>query len=193
MNDDFINKHSSKIGFLFVSFIVIASGYVTQVLPCQTQNYLQHSVMGKHLIGWLICFLFIMLEGGWSFNMTTQNKADVDWSNGNVLDTLAFGLGLYLIFLFTAKMELMTNSILMVLLFIVYATNTQRLYWHNRELITDDENKRLIDITRYTLIASIIVFFFGITRYMIRQKKQYGKHFSILTFISGSEKCHSLK
>ena len=134
-----------------------------------------------------------MLEGGWSFDMTTQNKSDVDWSNGNVLDTLVFGLGLYLIFLFTAKMELITNSILMVLLFIVYATNTQRLYWHNRELITDDENKQLINITRYTLIASVIVFLFGITKYVIRQKKQYGKHFSIITFVSGSEKCHSLK
>jgi len=170
MNSNFIDKHSSKIGFLFVAFIVISSGYVTQVLPCQTQNYLKNSVMGKHIISWLICFLFIMLEGGWSFDMNTQNKSDVNWSNGNVLDTLVFGLGIYLILLFTAKMNIITNAILMLLLFCVYAINTQRLYWYNRELINDDKNKLLIDITKYTLAGSIIVFLYGIIRYIIKKK-----------------------
>ena len=193
MNSNFIDKHSSKIGFLFVAFIVIASGYVTQVLPCQTQNYLKNSVMGKHIIGWLICFLFIMLEGGWSFDMNTQNKSVVDWSNGNVLDTLVFGLGIYLILLFTAKMNIITNAILMLLLFCVYAINTQRLYWYNRELINDDKNKLLIDITKYTLFGSIIVFLYGIIRYIIKKKKQYRKHFSIKTFILGNVICRSLK
>ena len=103
--DNMISTHASKIGFLFISWMVVASGYVTQVLPCQTQNYLQNGTLGKHLIGWLICFLFIMLEGGWSFNMDEQNKSDVDWSNGNVKDTLIFGGGLYLAFLLTAKMK----------------------------------------------------------------------------------------
>ena len=193
MNSNFIDKHSSKIGFLFVAFIVIASGYVTQVLPCQTQNYLKNSVMGKHIIGWLICFLFIMLEGGWSFDMNTQNKSVVNWSNGNVLDTLVFGLGIYLILLLSAKMNIITNAILMLLLFCVYAINTQRLYWYNRELINDDKNKLLIDITKYTLAGSIIVFLYGIIRYIIKKKKQYRKHFSIKTFILGKVICRSLK
>ena len=96
---ELINKYASKLGFLFVCIMIIASGYVTQVLPCQTQVYLQNGMMGKHIIGWLICFLFIMLEGGWSFNMEEQEKAEVDWSNGNAIDTLIFGAGLYIIFL----------------------------------------------------------------------------------------------
>ena len=54
--------------------MVIASRYVTEVLPCQVQNYLQDGIVGKHVIGWLICFLFIMLEGGWSFNMEGKIK-----------------------------------------------------------------------------------------------------------------------
>ena len=84
MDNKFIGEHTSKIAFLFVSFMVVAGGYVTQVLPCQTQNWLQNSFMGRHLIGWLICFLFIMLEGGWSFNMEQQDKAGVDWANGKL-------------------------------------------------------------------------------------------------------------
>ena len=98
MTTDLINVYASKLGFLFVCIMIIASGYVSQVLPCQTQVYLQNGMMGKHIIGWLICFLFIMLEGGWSFNMEEQEKASVDWSNGNAFDTLIFGGGLYIIF-----------------------------------------------------------------------------------------------
>ena len=90
-----IEKHVSKIAFLFISFVVVASGYVTQVLPCQTQYFLEHNVVVKHVIGILISFLFIMLEGGWSFDMEMQNKAPVDWSNGNVIDTMIFGVILY--------------------------------------------------------------------------------------------------
>ena len=127
ITDNLISTHASKIGFLFISFMVVASGYVTQVLPCQTQSYLQEGMIGKHIIGWLICFLFIMLEGGWSFNMDEQNKAGVDWSNGNVLDSLVFGSMLYSIFLLTSKMKLMPNIILYSLLFSVYLINTQQL------------------------------------------------------------------
>lgn len=193
LNNELIGTHTSKIGFLFVSFIVIAAGYVTQVLACQTQSWLQNSFMGKHVIGWLICFLFIMLEGGWSFDMKTQNKSDVDWASGNVLDTLVFGLGLYLVFLLTAKMEIYTNGLLMLLLFLVYGMNTQRLYWKKRELITEDKNNQMIDITKYTIVASIIVFIYGIIHYFLKKKKEYGKRFNLLMFFFDSEPCHSIK
>ncbi len=193
MDNKFIGEHTSKIAFLFVSFMVVAGGYVTQVLPCQTQNWLQNSFMGRHLIGWLICFLFIMLEGGWSFDMATQKKSDVDWASGNVLDTLVFGLGLYLIFLFTAKMNLVNNGILMLLLFFVYGLNAQRLFWYKRELITEDKNNQLIEITKYTLITSIFVFLYGIINYMIKKKKEYGKRFSLFMFFFDDENCHSVK
>lgn len=193
LNNELIGTHTSKIGFLFVSFIVIASGYVTQVLPCQTQSWLQNSFVGKHVIGWLICFLFIMLEGGWSFDMKTQNKSDVDWASGNVLDTLVFGLGLYLVFLLTAKMEIYTNGLLMLLLFLVYGMNTQRLYWKKRELITEDKNNQMIDITKYTIVASIIVFIYGIIHYFLKKKKEYGKRFNLLMFFFDSEPCRSIK
>ena len=148
MEGDLINKYASKLGFLFVCIMIIASGYVTQVLPCQTQVYLQNGMMGKHVIGWLICFLFIMLEGGWSFNMEEQEKADVDWSNGNVIDTLIFGGGLYIIFLLTAKMKLIPSTILYVLLFSIYLINTQRLYWTNRNIISSNQNDNMITMIK---------------------------------------------
>lgn len=192
MNNEFVGEQSSKIGFLVVSFIIIASGYVTQVLPCQTQKWFDNSFIGRHIIGWLICFLFIMLEGGWSFDMETQNKAPVDWSNGNVLDSLMFGLGLYLAFLLTAKMELIPNLLLMSVLFIIYLVNTQRLYWYNRKLIKEEENNKMINATKYMLMTSVAIFFYGIINYAIKKKKEYKNKFSLFIFLLDSEKCHSI-
>ncbi len=192
MNNEFVGEQSSKIGFLVVSFIIIASGYVTQVLPCQTQKWFDNSFIGRHIIGWLICFLFIMLEGGWSFDMETQNKAHVDWSNGNVLDSLMFGLGLYLAFLLTAKMELIPNLLLMSVLFIIYLVNTQRLYWHNRKLIKEEENNKMINAIKYMLMLSVAIFFYGIINYAIKKKKEYKNKFSLFMFLLDSEKCHSI-
>jgi hypothetical protein len=190
--DKLISVHASKIGFLFISFMVIASGYVTQVLPCQMQHYLQEGILGKHIIGWLICFLFIMLEGGWSFNMKEQNKEDVDWSNGNVLDTLVFGAGLYIIFLLTSKMKFIPNIILYLLLFSIYLINTQRLYWKKRKLIKEKENERMINSMKLCLIFSIIIFIYGFIDYFIYEKKKYGIQFSVFQFLFSGKKCSSL-
>ena len=193
MNNEFVGEQSSKIGFLVVSFIIIASGYVTQVLPCQTQKWFDNSFIGRHIIGWLICFLFIMLEGGRSFDMETQNKAPVDWSNGNVLDSLMFGLGLYLAFLLTAKMELIPNLLLMSVLFIIYLVNTQRLYWYNRKLIKEEENNKMVNVTKYMLMTSVAIFFYGIINYAIKKKKEYKNKFSLFIFLIDSEKCQSIQ
>jgi len=191
--DSIIKKEASKIGFLFISFVVIASGYVTQVLPCQTHNFLKHSTWGKHIIGILIMFLFIMLEGGWSFNMEQQDKAGVDWSNGNVIDTMIFGIALYGIFLLTSKMKLIPNAILYTLLFSVYLMNTQRLYWENREMINQEENERIVNMIKIALGTSVFVFFYGIIDYFIYEKNKHKTDFSIFTFLFSSKLCKSLE
>ena len=192
VKDHMIKNEASKIGFLFISFVVIASGYVTQVLPCQTHNFLQNSTFGKHIIGILIMFLFIMLEGGWSFNMKEQDKAGVDWSNGNVIDTMIFGILLYSVFLLTSKMKLIPNAILYTLLFSVYLINTQRLYWENREMINQEENDRMVEAIKIALGASLFVFIYGFIDYFIYEKKSYGKNFSVFQFLLHGKKCYSI-
>jgi len=193
MTSDLINKYASKLGFLFVCIMIIASGYVTQVLPCQTQVYLQNGMMGKHIIGWLICFLFIMLEGGWSFNMEEQEKAEVDWSNGNVIDTLIFGAGLYIIFLLTAKMKLIPSTILYVLLFSIYLINTQRLYWTNRNTISSNQNDNMITMIKTNATLAVGVFVYGIVEYVLYKKKEYGNEFSYIELLLTGKKCKSLE
>ncbi len=181
------------LAFLFISFIIITGGFVIQVLPCQTQYYLQNSIYGKHIVGILVCYLFIMLEGGLSFNMDLQNQHSVDYSNANAFSSLFFGFLLYVVFLLTAKMKLIPNSILFTLLFITYLLNTQRQYWINRDLINSDQNLYIQKFILILIGISIFTFFYGIIDYFIYQLKDKGKKFNLLSFILGSNNCKAIK
>ena len=182
----------SKLSFAFISYIVVASGYVTQVLPCQTQKFMTTNIMAKHIIGVLLCFMFIMLEGGWSFDLEVQEKAATDWSNGNVVDSLIYGVVLYTGFLLSAKMQIVPNLILYTLLFGVYFINTQISYLKNRELISEENHKKNRKLIELMLYLAAAVFVYGIVDYFFYQKKSYGHDFSILKFILGNNKCASL-
>jgi len=187
-----IENNISKIAFLFISFVVVSGGYVTQVLPCQTQRFMEDNIIAKHVIGIMISFLFIMMEGGWSFNMKEQKKAPVDWSNGNAIDSMIFGTILYFIFLLTSKMKLLPNLILFGMLFLVYLLNSQRMYWKNRNLISNENNKTFLNYIYICLIISTVVFVYGISEYIIYQINERKNEFDILKFIIGTNKCDSL-
>ncbi len=180
------------IAFLFISFVVISGGYVLQVLPCQTQKFLENSIIGKHIIGIILCFLFIMLEGGFSFNMIQQNQHDVDFLTANAIDSLFFSIVLYIIFLLTAKMKLITNTILFSILFITYLVSTQRLYWKNRDMINNNQNLFMINFTKFSIILAFFVFFYGLIDYFIYQIKDKGKDFNLFLFFFGVNKCKKI-
>lgn len=189
MIDNLVEKQTSKIAFLFVSFVVIAGGYVNQVLPCQTQNFLKNDVYAKHVIGFLISFIFIMLEGGWSFDMETQNKADVSWADGNALDSLVFAGILYTTFLFSAKMRLVPNIILYSLLFILYINNSQRLYWHKRDIIDNKQNTKMIRYNEIIIGLCVATFLYGVRDYFLYKKSKIPDSFSLKSFVIGYNKC----
>ena len=189
MANTIMNESVSRIAFLFIAFVIISSGYVTQVLPCQTQLFFENSIIAKHIVGVLISFMFIMLEGGWSFDKKIEDKAQVDWSNGNVMDSLVFGFVLYSVFLLTSKMKLIPNLILYSILFIVYLLNTQRLYWENRKLISEEKSETYLQYIKYMLILCSVVFLYGFIDYYKYQKVSYGKNFSMTRFFLGNSKC----
>lgn len=187
----FNDKDISKVLFLFVSYIIISSNYLTQVLPCQTQFFFKNNIYGKHIIGYLISFIFIMLVGGWSFDEKEENKAEIDWHNGNVLDTLVYAFLLYLIFVLSSKMKLVPNLILYGILFICYCLNTQKEYWKNRNLIEEETEKKIEDSVKALLGISIVILFYGIVDYYKYQKGKYKKQFSNYLFFLGDSKCKS--
>jgi hypothetical protein len=73
---------------MFVAYLVTGGGYANPVFSCSTQRYLTNNIYCKHIIGFGLFFMFIMLEGGWSFDQKEEDKHTVDWSNGNYFERL---------------------------------------------------------------------------------------------------------
>ena len=154
---DTIIKNISKIAFLFIVFAVIAGGVVQHILSCQMQKYLRDSEGAKHIVGIVMIFLFIMLEGGWDFDSEENAKAPIDWASGNALHTMAYALIIYAFFIIFSRNKLIPNIILFLLLFIVYLINTQRLYWKNRDRITEETSQKIIKFELLLIALSVIV------------------------------------
>ena len=192
LEGDRLTYNISKISFMFVAFLVIAGGYATQIFSCSTQRFLSNNIYGKHLIGIGLIFMFIMLEGGWDFDKKEQDKHAVDWSNGNCFDSMIYALGIYTLFLLSSKTRIAWNMGFFFLLFVLYVTNTQRLYYFNRKRITQETNNNILKGEKVVLYALPVLLLTGIADYYIYKTNQLGKNFRLYYFFLGNPVCTNL-
>ena len=183
----------NKIVFIFICFIVIAGGEVRQVLSCQMQKQLRDNGYLKHIIGILLIFTFIMLEGGWSFNKELESRKPVSWENGDSLSSLVYGVILYFVFLLTSKMNYKINIFVYILFFLLYIINTERLFLFERSVITNltNNNIKLVELT--LLIIALCTGVYGIIEYYLKQVKEYKNKFTLNNFLFGTKQCKGLK
>lgn len=187
------SKMLSKFAFIFLVFIVITSGYLKGILSCQMQSFLENIDGGKHVLGIVMVFVFIMLEGGWSFNEEENNMADNDWSSGNVIDSLIIGTIIYILFIISSKSRLAFNIVFFTIMFILYLINTQRSYYYIREIIKDETNDNILLVEKWIFVIGVIVLICGFIDYVIYQQKNYKSDFSWFLFLYGVSKCNKLK
>ena len=187
-----LTNNISKISFIFVAFLVAAGGYVTQIFSCSTQRYLNTNIYGKHLIGIGLIFIFIMLEGGFTFDKAERDMYPVDWSNGNCFDSMIYAFGIYIIFLLSSKMRLTWNTIFFTVLFILYITNTQRLYMYNRRKIDPNVNDNILIVEKVLLYSLPILLLIGVGDYYVFKTAQLGSKFSLYLFFLGNPTCRGL-
>jgi len=190
--DSYLEKNNAiaRISFIFVSFLVISGGYADQLLSCSIQKELKNNLLFKHIIGIGLIFMFIMLEGGWSFDIDEQNKEDISWSDGNSVDSLIYALILYVILLLSSKTRLTYNITFLILLFLVYMINTKRTYNYKRNLISEEMNKNIMYLEKLFIIILPIILFIGVTDYYLYKKNEFGKNFSSITFFFGKISCN---
>ena len=85
-----IERQFSKIAFIFLIFVVISGGFVQDILSCQMQSWLTNSLYARHIIGVIMIFVFIMLEGGWDMDKENEEAAPNDWSSGNTVHSFLY-------------------------------------------------------------------------------------------------------
>jgi hypothetical protein len=183
------NKSISKLAFVFIVFAVIAGGSISHVLSCQMQKLLMKSSLTKHIIGVLLIFLFIMLEGGWDFDREEQNKAPVDWASGNTVHSLFYAILIYIFFIISSKSKLKLNIILYTLLFIIYFIDSYRNYLLNRNKIPRKMNHILLKLEEILLISAFISLIWGFVDYYIYKKHTLKDFFSLKKFLFYTKSC----
>lgn len=188
-----ITDQIQKLAFIIVCFIIISGNSVSHLLSCQTQKFLKHNLYIQHIIGFLLIFIFIMLEGGWSFDTELQNRESVDWSNGNSFDTLMFSGILYVFFILMSKMKLVANMTLLFLLFVIYVLNSQREFLYKRNVIHYKDNILYTNYIYGLTLLALLVCIFGVYDYYIYQTLDYGENFNTFLFWFSTNQCYQLE
>jgi uncharacterized membrane protein YiaA len=186
----------SRFAFIFLIYVLVTSGYISDILSCQMKNFIKNNWYARHILAIILVFAFIMFEGGWDFDKSNEDKEPNNWASGNTIHSLIIGFIIYLVFLISSKSQLPYNIMFFSLLFILYVTNTYREYWFRRE----DKNKKNININNNILfieqilsILAIIVLVFGLFDYYLYQIKEHPDDFNHFKFIVGTTKCNSEK
>ena len=138
-------------------------------------------------------FGLIMFEGGWSFDPEDDNKADTNWSSGNVIDTAMIAVVIFIVFYISSKSQLIPNIIFYVLVLAIYGLNTQMNYWSDRDMITEHLQSRIYLVSKILFIICMVVLLYGFMDYIMYQRAQYGKNFRWDLFFIGTRKCTSIK
>jgi hypothetical protein len=183
----------SRFAFIFLIFIVVVTGFISEILSCQMRKFLSESKFIHYILGIIMVFGLIMFEGGWSFDPEDDTKANTNWSSGNVLHTIIFALCIFLVFYISSKSQLGPNIIFYTLVLVIYGMNTQMNYWIDRQMITPELEEKIYMSSKVLFIICIIVLIYGFLDYIFYQRHQYGSDFRWDLFLIGTRKCKSLK
>ena len=185
----FDDVYFSRIGFIFISFVIISSGYISEILSCQMRYVLETNAYFRHFVGVLLFFVFIMLEGGWSFNKVEDDKFSNNWASGNVVHTAILSFFLYIIFIISSKSKFIYNVLFFALMLVIYLINTQRSYLLIRGSISEETNKYLLMLENGMGFVGLGVLIVGFIDYFIYQYRSHRTDFSFMKFILGAHDC----
>ena len=157
------------------------------------RRFLSESKFIHYVMGVIMIFGLIMLEGGWSFDPEDDNRASTNWSTGNVIDTSIIAVLMFAVFYVSSKSRLIPNIIFYILVLAIYGLNTQMNYWSDRDMISEKVQSRIYLVSKILFIICMLILLYGFIDYIMFQRAEYGNKFSWYLFFVGTRKCSSIK
>ena len=169
---------------IFLLLIIVAGNFVSETFSCKVRTHIENNMYLKNLILLLIVYFTI----NYTSNVTVPNP----------IETFKETILIWIMFTMFSKMKLIYMFIATIILLIIYVLNNFRKYHksiavHDRKQSTLDKHdtldKQLLNLQTILVFFGVMILIVGCLLYTIDKKKEYGKHFRVLTFIFGVKKC----
>lgn len=165
-----------QLGKAFLIFyLLLANNYTGDLLSKQMKNFIDNNRLIQHFIAFMMLFVIIIIIG-----------------STNTLNSLLYSLFGYLLFIFTTKMDIHWNIIVLCVLFFWFFIdsqyNTHINLIENDQLLTDEQKnivlkKRENNYLKYFMIL-ILVMILGGAFYVDKKIGQYGGgKFDLATYL----------
>ena len=185
------DEYTSRLGILFLIFAVITSGYVINAgVSCQMQRFLQ-STAGSHTVGLLMVFVFLIMEGGMSFDPKVDDQAETNWTRANIVSTVLMSCIIYSLFILSSKMQFVPNLLFYLAMMTVYLLVTHRRFLRDRKKISKKTDATLQKVINGLLVFLFVVGIYGVMDYIRYQKQERGDSFDWVKFFV-SHNCRKL-
>lgn len=175
--DNLLNTNSGSLAkVLLIFYVLVASNFTPNLMGKQLRTFLQENRIAQHVIAFTMLLVLVMLIG----NVTNLSQA------------LVYTLIGYLFFIFTTKMDIQWNIIILLalLVFFFYENNlTEKENIAEKDInLTLEEKDRIIITNRemktYAIVGIIIVTLIGMYLYLTKKEGQYGGgQFDMIKFL----------
>lgn len=157
--------------YIFVLYLIISANFLANLFSCRVQYLLSNNMYVKHLLGFFTLLFFIIIVN----NNEKKNEA-----------LIFIAIGIYLLFIITAKIDFNFWIIFIILLSIIY---TLEIYKKENENNTTIGNIDINTIQYSLIIFNVFIIIVGFFVYLGKKKFEYKENFNYTTFLFGKNKC----
>jgi len=173
---------SKIITSIFIFYLLVFCNYTKELIGCKLQYHLSTNIYAKHLIGFLLLYFLIIV-------------VDSD----NIENTYLYNVGLafivYILFIITTRIPYYLIIPILILLIALYIINNIKRKEQEKNANLPESPYEKNEVDKYFYMELSLIFIIGLLMsigfiyYGFEKYCEYGKKFSILTFIVGNTTC----
>jgi len=161
---------------IFLFYLLIFCNYTKELIGCKLNYYLSTNMYAKHLVAFLLLYFLIIV-------------VDSDNIENTYLYNIGISFLIYILFIITTRIPYYIIIVILILLIILYIINKLKKKEQEKNLETKNEVNKYFYMELSLIFIIMILMSIGFVYYGLEKYCEYGKKFSILTFILGNTTC----